>query len=251
MNARFPRRLRRGADQQLAGQARLGRDLLSRRRRCARGKNLTIVSGATVHRHRVRRPPRHRRQRHRRRRGARRSPAARSSSASAASIRRRMLMRMRHRPGGASARARHRGARRPARRRREPVEPFAPVHRLSLKPEARQSPESAAAFGDGACAFRPACRAAPRTDMYINVQSKTSWSALGTRIANLAPSLWKPMGRGRVALRRADHRPEPLVEINFAGHELDLEAPDGGLPPRGRDAGATRRLRGCTASRSR
>ena len=30
--------------------------------------------------------------------------------------------------------------------------------------------------------------------MYINVQSKTSWSALGTRIANLAPSLWKPMG---------------------------------------------------------
>ena len=59
--------------------------------------------------------------------------------------------------------------------------------------------------------------------MYINVQSKTSWSALGTRIANLAPSLWKPMGRGRVALRSADHRQEPLVEMNFAGHELDLK----------------------------
>ena len=29
--------------------------------------------------------------------------------------------------------------------------------------------------------------------MEINVQSKTSWSALGQRIANLAPSLWKPM----------------------------------------------------------
>jgi 5-(hydroxymethyl)furfural/furfural oxidase len=59
--------------------------------------------------------------------------------------------------------------------------------------------------------------------MYINVQSRTSWSALGTRIANLAPSLWKPMGRGRVALRSTDHRQEPLVEMNFAGHELDLK----------------------------
>ena len=36
------------ADQQLAGQARLGRDLLSRPPTCARGSNLTIVSGATV-----------------------------------------------------------------------------------------------------------------------------------------------------------------------------------------------------------
>jgi 5-(hydroxymethyl)furfural/furfural oxidase len=59
--------------------------------------------------------------------------------------------------------------------------------------------------------------------MYVNVQSKTSWSALGTRIGNFAPSLWKPMGRGRVALRSADHRQEPLVEMNFAGHELDLK----------------------------
>src|SRR5262249_38944352 len=63
----------------------------------------------------------------------------------------------------------------------------------------------------------------PSTDMYINVQSKTSWSALGSRIANLAPSLWKPMGRGRVSLRSADPREEPLVEMNFAGHELDLK----------------------------
>ena len=71
--------------------------------------------------------------------------------------------------------------------------------------------------------FRPGVPGCPPTDMYINVQSKTSWSALGTRIANLAPSLWKPMGRGRVALRRRDHRQEPLVEMNFAGHELDLK----------------------------
>jgi 5-(hydroxymethyl)furfural/furfural oxidase len=59
--------------------------------------------------------------------------------------------------------------------------------------------------------------------MYINVQSKTSWSALGTRIANLAPSLWKPLGRGRVALRSAEPHREPQVEMNFAGHEADLK----------------------------
>jgi 5-(hydroxymethyl)furfural/furfural oxidase len=63
----------------------------------------------------------------------------------------------------------------------------------------------------------------PRTDMYVNVQSKTSWSALGRRIANLAPALWKPAGRGRVALRSRGARDEPLVEMNFAGHELDMK----------------------------
>ena len=91
-----------------------------------------------------------------------------------------------------------------------------------LPPEARQSAElrshsaTLLRFSSGV----PGC---PRTDMYVNVQSRTSWSALGTRIANLAPSLWKPMGRGRVALRGADYRQEPLVEMNFAGHELDLK----------------------------
>ncbi len=89
-----------------------------------------------------------------------------------------------------------------------------------LKPDGRQSPDirphaiTVLRFSSGV----PGC---PRTDMYINVQSKTSWSALGDRIGNLAPALWKPKGRGRVALRSADHRQEPQVEMNFAGHELD------------------------------
>ena len=53
-----------------------------------------------------------------------------------------------------------------------------------LQPEARQS---AALRSHSATLLRfssgvPGC---PRTDMYVNVQSKTSWSALGTRIANL------------------------------------------------------------------
>jgi 5-(hydroxymethyl)furfural/furfural oxidase len=91
-----------------------------------------------------------------------------------------------------------------------------------MKPEARQSP-SLRTHSATMLRFSSGVPGTPRTDMYINVQSKTSWSALGTRIANLAPSLWKPMGRGRVSLRSADHRQEPQVEMNFAGHELDLK----------------------------
>jgi 5-(hydroxymethyl)furfural/furfural oxidase len=63
---------------------------------------------------------------------------------------------------------------------------------------------------------------APPTDMYINVQCKTSWSPLGFQVANLAPSLLKPMARGRVSLANADANAPPCVEFNFTGHELDL-----------------------------
>ena len=52
--------------------------------------------------------------------------------------------------------------------------------------------------------------------MYINIQSKTSWSALGLQIANLAPVLWKPFSRGRVSLASPDPQ-EPLVEFDFTG----------------------------------
>src|SRR4029453_3628481 len=63
---------------------------------------------------------------------------------------------------------------------------------------------------------------APPTDMYINVQCKTSWSPLGFQVANLAPTFLKPMARGRVSLTARDAAP-PLVEFNFTGHELDLQ----------------------------
>ncbi len=61
---------------------------------------------------------------------------------------------------------------------------------------------------------------APPLDMYINVQCKTSWSPLGFQVANLAPTLLKPMARGRVSLQGAGA--PPLVEFNFTGHDLDL-----------------------------
>jgi 5-(hydroxymethyl)furfural/furfural oxidase len=62
----------------------------------------------------------------------------------------------------------------------------------------------------------------PPTDMYINVQCKTSWSPLGFQVANLAPTLLKPMARGRVSLTGRAAAP-PCVEFNFTGHELDLK----------------------------
>ena len=64
---------------------------------------------------------------------------------------------------------------------------------------------------------------APPADMYLNVQCKTSWSPLGHQVANLAPSLLKPMARGRVSLVSADPAIYPRVEFNFTGHELDLK----------------------------
>jgi 5-(hydroxymethyl)furfural/furfural oxidase len=93
---------------------------------------------------------------------------------------------------------------------------------LHLSPEARQA-ASLRAHSSTVLRFSSGVPGCPRTDMYVNVQSKTSWSALGTRIANFAPTLWKPMGRGRVTLRSVNQAREPLVEMNFASHELDLK----------------------------
>jgi 5-(hydroxymethyl)furfural/furfural oxidase len=62
----------------------------------------------------------------------------------------------------------------------------------------------------------------PATDMVINLQSKSSWSALGAQIANLGPVLWKPFSRGQVTLVSPDARQYPFVEFNFVDDERDL-----------------------------
>jgi len=65
----------------------------------------------------------------------------------------------------------------------------------------------------------PGC---PKTDLVINLQSKSSWSALGAQIANLGPVLWKPYSRGQVTLASTDTREYPLIEFNFVDDERDL-----------------------------
>jgi 5-(hydroxymethyl)furfural/furfural oxidase len=66
----------------------------------------------------------------------------------------------------------------------------------------------------------PGC---PETDLYFNLQSKSSWNALGEQIANFGPVLWKPFSRGRVALSSDDPTGPLLVEFNFLADRRDLE----------------------------
>jgi 5-(hydroxymethyl)furfural/furfural oxidase len=58
-------------------------------------------------------------------------------------------------------------------------------------------------------------------DMYIAAHSKSSWSALGTQIANFNATIFKPASRGRVTLSSADSA-QPRVEFNFVDEEIDL-----------------------------
>jgi 5-(hydroxymethyl)furfural/furfural oxidase len=59
-------------------------------------------------------------------------------------------------------------------------------------------------------------------EIYINIQSKTSWNALGRQIANVAPVLWRPRSRGWVRLQEGDPDLPPRAEFNFLAHEDDL-----------------------------
>jgi 5-(hydroxymethyl)furfural/furfural oxidase len=92
---------------------------------------------------------------------------------------------------------------------------------LLQKPGARQSP---AIRPHPMTCFRysSGLPGAPPIDMYINVQCKTSWSPLGSQVANLAPTLLKPKARGRVSLVGTDPLVPPRVEFNFTGDDLDL-----------------------------
>ena len=160
MNADFRDGYAVAADQQLAGQARLGGDLLSRRRRARAGES-DDRQRRDGDRHQVRRPPRHRRQR-RRSAARRREFTGREIIVSLGGIHSPAHAdALRHRPGGASARAWHRGARRPARRRRQSVEPFAAVHRLSSAARRRGSRRRCGPHPARCCAFRPGVPGCP------------------------------------------------------------------------------------------
>jgi 5-(hydroxymethyl)furfural/furfural oxidase len=65
----------------------------------------------------------------------------------------------------------------------------------------------------------PGC---PQTDLYFNLQSKSSWNRLGEQIANLGPVLWKPFSRGQVTLHSPAPDRAPVVEFNFLADERDL-----------------------------
>jgi 5-(hydroxymethyl)furfural/furfural oxidase len=87
-----------------------------------------------------------------------------------------------------------------------------------LRPAARQ-PASLRTLQVTCFRLSSHLRDCPPTDLFIHLQSKSSWNALGEQIANFGPVLWKPFSRGRVSLTPAQH---PLVECNFVSDERDL-----------------------------
>jgi 5-(hydroxymethyl)furfural/furfural oxidase len=87
-----------------------------------------------------------------------------------------------------------------------------------LRPAARQ-PASLRTLQVTCFRLSSQLRDCPPTDLFIHLQSKSSWNALGEQIANFGPVLWKPFSRGRVSLTPAQH---PLVECNFVSDERDL-----------------------------
>ena len=62
----------------------------------------------------------------------------------------------------------------------------------------------------------------PKTDLCINIQSKSAWNATGRQIANFGPVLWKPYSRGRVSLVSKEPAHPPLIEFNFLADNRDL-----------------------------
>jgi 5-(hydroxymethyl)furfural/furfural oxidase len=90
-----------------------------------------------------------------------------------------------------------------------------------LRPEARQA-ETPRTLQFSCFRLSSGIPGCPRTDLVVNLQSKSSWSALGAQIANLGPVLWKPFSRGQVTLVSNDAQQHPLIEFNFVDDERDL-----------------------------
>jgi 5-(hydroxymethyl)furfural/furfural oxidase len=63
----------------------------------------------------------------------------------------------------------------------------------------------------------------PPADLYVNVQSKTSWNAMGMQIGNLASCVLRPKSVGNLKLKSPSSRDHPIVEFNFLQDPLDIE----------------------------
>ena len=91
-----------------------------------------------------------------------------------------------------------------------------------LKPSARQS-ASLRTHPSGSIRYSSDLPQTPPADLYINIQSKTSWNAMGQQIGNLAACLLRPKSVGQVAITSADYKKLPEVAFNFLNASEDLE----------------------------
>lgn len=92
---------------------------------------------------------------------------------------------------------------------------------LHLRPGARQ-PKNLRTTPSISLRYSSAPGEPPSSDLYINVQSKTSWNALGLQLGNLAPALLKPHSRGCISLVSPDPRALPRIEFDFMSDERDV-----------------------------
>ena len=91
-----------------------------------------------------------------------------------------------------------------------------------LKKNARQDPQLRT-HPSASFRFSSKLDGCAPADLYINVQSKTSWNAMGAQIGNLAPCLLRPKSVGTVDLNPKDIYSHPQIEFNFLDHPQDLE----------------------------
>jgi 5-(hydroxymethyl)furfural/furfural oxidase len=98
----------------------------------------------------------------------------------------------------------------------------------SLKPGSRQ-PAALHTHPSACMRLSSGVSGAPGSDVYVNIQSKTSWNAMGNRLASLNAVLLKPRGSGRVQILSSDSKQASLVEFGFAAHEGDMQSLSYGL----------------------
>jgi 5-(hydroxymethyl)furfural/furfural oxidase len=90
-----------------------------------------------------------------------------------------------------------------------------------LRPSARQPDALRAAINMG-LRLSSVESGSPAHDLYIAVQNKVSWHALGRRIGALLCCLYKPYSRGRVALSDPDAAKPPAVAFDLLADGRDL-----------------------------
>lgn len=93
---------------------------------------------------------------------------------------------------------------------------------LHLRKHARQS-EAIRPTAVSCMRYSSGVADCPPSDMYLNIQSKTSWNALGAQIGNISPVVLRPYARGQVALASADAKALPRIAFDFLSDPRDLK----------------------------
>lgn len=90
-----------------------------------------------------------------------------------------------------------------------------------LRPGAEQKP-ALASQNNSSIRFSSHLPGCPESDLYAQVLSKTSWHALGRKLATVTAVLHKPLSRGRVSLATAEPGTAPVIELNYLDDPRDL-----------------------------